>query len=175
MVWKLYNWQEAVDIYNLFANRLSFNRGRAIIRIKRTRAPWQRPYKGTGVDKAWECCQHTFLALYIAADESNKNASSHPKHGRVNVTYKWEGNFNQWILILLPLSSFRESIHVCLDNPSRWSACENVGFYRSVFVSSSARQTRRFSKQCVGVLFLRGRKKKNPQTATLDGLFYPSA
>ena len=118
-----------VDIYNLFANvKFQNERGRAIIIIKRTREPWQSPYKGTGVEKAWECCQHTFLALYIAADESNKNASSHLKHVRVLVAYKWEGNFNQWILILLPLSSFRESISVCLDNPSRWSACENVGF-----------------------------------------------
>lgn len=128
----MYNWQEAVDIYNynLFANvKFQSERGRAIILIKRTREPWQSPYKGTGVEKAWECCQHTFLALYIAADESNKNASSHPKHGKSLVTYKWEGNFNQWILILLPLSSFRESIPVCLDNPSRWGACENVGFF----------------------------------------------
>ena len=128
----MYNWQEAVDIYNynLFANvKFQSGRGRAIIIIKRTREPWQSPYKGTGVEKAWECCQHTFLALYIAADESNKNASSHSKHGKSLVTYKWEGNFNQWILILLPLSSFRESIPVCLDNPSRWGACENVGFF----------------------------------------------
>ena len=155
--------------------RLSVNPIKTLIIIKRTREPWQSPYKGTGVEKAWECCQHTFLALYIAADESNKNASSHPKHGKSLVTYKWEGNFNQWILILLPLSSFRESIPVCLDNPSRWGACENVGFFTGLCLFLVLRAKHGGSKNNASAFYFCDDVKKNPQTATFDGLFHPSA
>lgn len=130
-----------------------------------------KPLQRDWVDKAWECCQHTSLSLYIAADECNKNATGHPKHGRVLVTYKWEGNFNQWILVLLPLSRFRGSIDVCLDNPSRLSACENIKFLQlCLFLLLRAKHGD--SKNIASALYFCDDLQKNPETATFDGLFH---